>query len=154
MPGIGHDQPGPHPQSDPPGIAVGRLLGQHRYHRRRQGDPPRIGETFRVQQAVTGIDNKARGHRQQQQSDHHRGQGFKTLITVGVGPVRPLAAQAGGEQHQAIADQIRQGVDTVRHQGLGLADHARQHLEYRQHQIDQGPDQGNPPLCRKSIRYH
>ena len=62
---------------------------------------------------------------------------------VGIGMAIAVAV---GEQHQNIGKQIRQGVQTIGHQGLRMREEPAQHLKKRQQQVDYYADPG-ASLC-------
>ena len=77
---------------------------------------------------------------QQQQPQGQRGPGFKTLVTVRVVFIRGFLALVIRHQNHKISHQVRQGMNPIGHQGLGGGDHAHDHLQGTQDQVDHHTD--------------
>jgi len=60
-----------------------------------------------------------------------------SIVVVVVGL---LAAVPIGNEHHEIGDQIGQRVDAIRDQGLRVREHADDHLQSGQHQVDDHAD--------------
>ena len=111
------------------------------------------------------IHHDTRCDQQQQQTQNHGRDGLEAGVTIGVFLVRLVTGEANNHQNHGIAGQIREGVDTVGEQRLGLADDAEQKLEAPEQQVESGADQShslfNPVLVLKrrlhaahSLYYH
>ena len=145
MPGIGAKHVGIETVGGVHEVAEQNLLR----HQREQGGPERhqvrCSQCFGVQNPQHRAHGDADAHGKQHDPQQQGGGRLDTFVAIGVFGVGGFFGVEQGEQHHEVANDVGQGVNTVRHQRLGIAQNPDDELHHGQHQVDEDADPSHAP---------